>query len=133
MSHDPRQIVTVSRDAENLTPSFTFLHEARIDKGWVMLFTEGSPGLEAKWVLTQGKDGQTITTEYLCAMTDSYQNFQVQVSNLDVVPGDRFDFSVNDNNCVCHFVLEACAHEWLVPSEEPNSVEEPETPESTVG
>lgn len=123
MSHEMRQIVTVHRDAETPTPSFVFLHPARIDKGWMMLFSEGSATLEAKWTLTQvrgAKDdepGETTVTDFVCAMPDSYQNFPVlDVPDVFVQAGDRFDFSVNDDACVCAFAIEAYAHDWLVPA-----------------
>lgn len=134
MSHEMRQIVTVTRDAENLTPSFTFLHAARIDKGWMLLFTEGSAALEAKWTLVQERDGQTTTTEYVCAMPDSYQNFPVlDVPDVFVQAGDRFDFSVNDDACVCAFAIEAYAHDWLVPAPvEPEPVEEENADEAVI-
>ena len=132
MSSESRQIVSVSRDAENPTPSFTFIHPARIDKGWMILFSEGSPTLEAKWTLTQvrpiDKDGNTemTVTEYVCAMPDSYQNFEViDVPDVEVQAGDRFDFSVNEPAASCVFVIECYAHACLVPAPVEEQVEDP--------
>jgi hypothetical protein len=128
MSSEFRQIVSVSRDAENPTPSFTFIHPARIDKGWMMLFSEGSASLEAKWTLTKG---QAVVAEYVCAMPDSYQNFPVlDVPDVFVQAGDRFDFSVNDPACICHFAIEAYAVAALVPEPEPEPEPVPEGEEA---
>ena len=89
-----RYIVSVKRDAETQEPTFEFLADARIDKGYMHLFTEGSPTLEATWKLT-AKSG--AVSEYKCFMPDSYQNFEViDVPDVEVKAGDKFAFSVND-------------------------------------
>jgi len=134
-----RSVVIIRRDAEHPAPSFTFIANARIDVGYMHLYTEGSPTLEAKWSLVQtrrsGKDGEieeTTVTEYVCPMPDSYQNFSViDVPDVEVQTGDRFDFSVNDPECICEFVLDAYADGPLMlpepaPEPEPEPSEEPE-------
>ena len=135
MLSETRQFVSIQLDAENPAPSFKFITPARIDIGRMLLLSEGTPTLEAKWRLTQvrpiDKDGNTETTvtEYVCAMPDSYQNFEViDVPDVEVQAGDRFDFSANED-CACIFVLECFASDWLAPPviEEPARPEEAET------
>jgi hypothetical protein len=127
MSSEYRQIVTIRRDAESPAPSLTFVCDARIDKGWMILLSEGSPALEAKWKLTQMRDGSAQVSEYVCAMPTSYQNFPVlDVPDVEVQAGDTFEFSVNDADCVCAFALEAYATAAIVPEPEPEVSEEPE-------
>mgnify|MGYP003341813439 CR=1 FL=1 len=119
-----RYIVSVKRDAETQEPTFEFLADARIDKGYMHLFTEGSPTLEATWKLT-AKSG--AVSEYKCFMPDSYQNFEViDVPDVEVKAGDKFAFSVNDPECVCHFVLDCWASASLWPAPEPEVPSEPQ-------
>ena len=66
-------------------------------------------------------------TEYVCAMPDSYQNFEViDVPDVEVKAGDKFAFSVNDPECVCHFVLDCWAAASLWPAPEPEVPPEPQ-------
>jgi hypothetical protein len=132
MWSETRQIISIYRDEAAPAPSFAFLAPARIDQGRMLLLSEGSPSLEAKWTLTQvrpvGKDGETETfvSEYVCAMPDSHQNFLViDVPDVEVQAGDRFDFSVNEPAASCVFVIECYASEYLIAQAQPEPEPEP--------
>ena len=117
MLSEQRQIVSILRDAEHLTPSFEFVCPARIDIGRLLLLSEGSPTLEARLTLTQVRGEASVVKEYVCPMPTSYQNFLViDIPDVEVLAGDRFDFSVNDPEASCVFVIEAFADSYLIPA-----------------
>ena len=133
MSHNVRQVIRIERDATTPNPSFTFVAPATLIEAWVFLFSEGAPGLEAKWTFVREDE----TEVHNCTLSDSFQNVQVASLHEQEVPvGTRIDFSVNDPQTVCvfAFIAESTQH-LLEPVVEPqpektaDSEEEEENPE----
>jgi len=125
MSHNQPYVISVERSPEKPTPYFTFNVDGLLGEGEIQLFTEGSPTLEATCVLYRRVNDVLIrAAEFVTFMPDSYQNYTVtSLRNVEVGPGDRLEFTTNENSCIYNYVFTCWAEETpcCVPDLDPNA------------